>query len=111
MKKKTDIRFVLLILLSVYLPGLFAACGNVEDITCPVYEEQVCGSDGRTYQNYCFAEFSGIYEYLNGACPYTPCAGPVCGSDCNTYVYDCFAALLNALPFSDGECAVDCVPQ
>ena len=38
------------------------------DDACPEIYEPVCGSDGNSYSNYCYAESAGIYDYSSGEC-------------------------------------------
>ena len=85
---------------------VFSSCGDPSRIDCSqIFTGSVCGVDGNTYQNDCFAEQAGIFVYLNGACPYSPCSGTVCGSDETTYPSDCFAFLSGVNPpYEDGEC-------
>jgi len=42
---------------------------------CDNHCQPVCGDDGVTYQNSCFAECVGVTKYSPGACPGTvpPC--------------------------------------
>jgi hypothetical protein len=38
-------------------------------VACPDVLDPVCGCDGKTYDNSCFAEASGIRTWTAGACP------------------------------------------
>ena len=38
------------------------------DYNCDDYYEPVCGCDGNTYGNECYAENAGVTEWIDGEC-------------------------------------------
>eukprot|EP00462_Mataza_sp_D1_P020203 CAMPEP_0175138002 /NCGR_PEP_ID=MMETSP0087-20121206/10110_1 /TAXON_ID=136419 /ORGANISM="Unknown Unknown, Strain D1" /LENGTH=1034 /DNA_ID=CAMNT_0016420863 /DNA_START=104 /DNA_END=3209 /DNA_ORIENTATION=- len=57
--------------------GLGGLCGGSEKcLDCPNYYSPVCGN-GREFQNPCFAQCFGVYQYNLGACPMPAGSGPV----------------------------------
>jgi len=80
-----------------------------EGDACPDVGAPVCGSDGVTYGNSCYAEAEGIENYTSGECAdEVACYKiyvPVCGSDGNTYDNDCYAEAAGIENYTSGECA------
>ena len=80
-----------------------------EGDACPAVGAPVCGSNGITYGNSCYAEAAGIENYTFGECTddvvCTANYEPVCGSDGNTYSNSCEAGRAGIENYTSGECA------
>ncbi len=87
-------------------------------VSCDDYYEPVCGCNGVTYTNSCYAEASGITFYTQGSCdnacidpanmdPDPVCTqeyDPVCGCNGITYPNACTATAAGVVDYSAGPC-------
>jgi len=97
-----------------------ASARSSDSNNCPDTYEPVCGSNGITYQNACFARADGVENYTPGVC-FGDCINPdqmdlynirecstdyspVCGCNNETYLNPCEAERAGVISYSPGVC-------
>lgn len=91
---------------------LFTSFTLYSQCFCPNIYDPVCGSNGVTYSNGCYAECEGIYDYTPGECQCLCPAiyNPVCGDNGLTYANACYAECDGVFSYTSGECSVCTCP-
>jgi len=78
-------------------------CMNKPDF-CPEYYKPVCGCDGKTYSNECFASMSGVNIKHEGACNSKNDSCSVTQNDENTCGNNDFCSLQSGTCLGNGHC-------
>ena len=103
------------ITLILFIGLVFWSCEEQEE-ACPDIYAPVCGFDGVTYGNDCYARNAGVTEWDIGDCncidesqisDSSTCTEeyqPVCGCNRVTYDNDCHAERAGVTEWSEGEC-------
>gem|GEM_PF-6831824 len=90
------------------IPFEVPACGD-QGCNCSDDYNPVCGVDGITYNNFCFANCAGVEVAATGECP-TGCIctqeyAPVCGDNGLTYTNACLAECDGVTTYSNSACS------
>lgn len=100
-----------------YYPDKIGVClrTGISANKCPSFLDYVCGADGATYTNGCYALTSGTTVACKGKCPCpaTTCAqiwAPVCGSNGVTYSNTCKAQQASATVACNRACPCKICP-
>jgi hypothetical protein len=87
----------------------FYCSADCYEIACPEVWDPVCGVDGITYSNNCYAYVADVKVDFVGECvdEITECISiwdPVCGVDGVTYSNDCYAYVAGVKVDYEGQC-------
>ncbi len=83
----------------------------VVEANCPLFVDPVCGCNGISYANECYAQADGVTYFTPGYCLFDICnqaVDPVCGANGVTYANSCFAELSGQPIFTPGACDFVC---
>jgi len=106
------VRYVSLLL---FIGLSFWGCEDKDD-ACPDIYTPVCGSDGVTYGNECYAKNAGVTDWTEGVCDCIDESkisddyncddvyDPVCGCNRITYSNDCHAENAGVTDWTEGVC-------
>ena len=92
-------------IISLIILTFFAGSACAHDVCYDLWDP-VCGINGTTYPNECFADLAGVEVAYEGECN-NVCStiyDPVCGIDGTTYTNECFAHLAGVEVAYEGEC-------
>ncbi len=122
MTKKSTLLLLVFLLISgstqLFAQDTHTGDGPTQNSACPIVIDPVCGSNGVTYLNSCFAELAGVTTYTKGVCfsdcidpllidPTVPCNQeyePVCGCNEYTYFNACHAESSGVTTYTEGPC-------
>ena len=92
-------------IISLIILTFFAGSASAQDVCYDLWDP-VCGINGITYLNECYADLAGVEVAYEGECNNvcTMIYDPVCGIDGTTYSNECIADLAGVEVAYAGEC-------
>lgn len=108
-----QIKFVLVMIRQILVLSIISqAFLSYTDICANNDPEVICGADGRTYKNKCYARRVGVEVAYFGECANCEnCKGmeePVCANDGRTYINSCWADCRGLIVLHTGKCPPEC---